>query len=91
MKNTITSSLRKAISQVAPTYPIKIVFSDSRRQKMAVGVKVVGKPFTSDEKVAIHRKMVEFGWGDVISIRRNDSKNNWSNGSFNGTRFTYYK
>lgn len=91
MKNTVTTSLRKAIAEIAPTHPIYTIFSDSRKNKTAVGVKIVGKPFSEIELDAISMLMKKDGW-KRINIKYNKGNPAFIHRNhFNGTRFTYYK
>lgn len=84
-KHSVTSELRKSIAKVTK-YPRKLdVFSDSRKDKKAVGVKVVGFMCTHEEEASIVKDMESKGFKlDYISY------NEGGYGFYTGTRFCFY-
>ena len=88
MKNmTVTAELRKSINKVMKKDKL-MVFSDSRLDKKAVGVKVVNLKPNPKQINSIVNDMESKGF-ELAYVKENfgGSYGGW----FNGTRFCFYK
>lgn len=86
----VTTALREVIKEVCPNYLINTVYSDSRKRKTAVGIKICGKEMKHEELKSISQKMHKRGY-EEIGIWYNQNPQRPYGGFFDGTRFTYYK
>lgn len=80
----VTTELKKSIKTVKPTVKFKSVFSDTRLNKTAIGVKICDLFFTQEEVSLICNDMTKKGF-KLCSVKINKFKN------FDGTRFTFLK
>lgn len=90
MKNmTVTGELRKSIQKVMKQDKL-MVFSDSRLNKSAVGVKVVRLNPDTKQIHAIVNDMESKGF-ELAYVKENFGGNGYCGSWFSGTRFCFYK
>lgn len=90
MKNmTVTGELRKSIQKVMKQDKLT-VFSDSRLNKEAVGVKVVKLTPTTKQIHDIVNDMESKGF-ELAYVHKNVGSCSYYGGYYNGTRFCFYK
>ena len=87
-RKTVTRSLRKSLKKlgIKPHY----CFSDPRKNKQAVGVKLVGVDLTSEEITKVVMKMQKKGYEFIRVTPKRDYGHSYFN-VFTGTRLTFYK
>jgi hypothetical protein len=86
MKNSVTSQLKKSITKVTGFVFQQLVFSDTRKNGLAVGVKVC---FTEYSQPIINQIVDDMeAKGFKLAYVR---YNNMGRGYVNGTRFCFYK
>ena len=88
-RKTVTKSLRKTLKKlgIKPYH----CFSDTRKNKQAVGVKLVGEDLTAEEITKVVRKMEKKGYEFIrVTPKKKDHKCSYFN-IFSGTRLTFYK
>lgn len=87
-RKTVTRSLRKSLKKlgIKPYH----CFSDPRKNKQAVGVKLVGVDLTSEEITKVVIKMQKKGYEFIRVTPKKDYGNRYFN-VFTGTRLTFYK
>ena len=89
--NTITGALRQTLDELGIPIKNKHIFSDSRKNKTAVGIKIHGYfPNKSIQKKII-KLMDEKGY-KLLYTHEPEVKNNWGRRNyFNGIRFCFEK
>lgn len=86
MKNSVTSELKKSITKVTGFVFQQLVYSDTRKNGLAVGVKVC---FTEYSQPIINQIVDDMeAKGFKLAYVR---YNNMGRGYVNGTRFCFYK
>jgi hypothetical protein len=86
MKNSVTSELKKSITKVTGLVFQQLVYSDTRKNGLAVGVKVCYTKYSQPIIDQIVEDMSNKGF-KLAYVRYN----NMGNGYVNGTRFCFYK
>jgi len=87
-RKTVTKSLRKTLKKlgIKPYH----CFSDTRKNKQAVGVKLVGVDLTNEEITKVVIKMQKKGYEFIRVTPKKDYGHRYYN-IFTGTRLTFYK
>jgi len=88
MKNSVTSELKKSITKVTGHVFQQLVYSDTRKKGLAVGVKVCYTQYSQPIIDQIVEDMESKGYKFAYS-RYNQSKYNYP--SVPGTRFCFYR
>ena len=87
-RKTVTKSLRKTLKKLGIKH--QGCFSDTRKNKQAVGVKFIGMDLTTEEITRVVIKMQKKGYEFIRVTPKKDYGNPYSN-HFTGTRLTFYK
>jgi hypothetical protein len=87
-RKTVTRSLKKTLKKLGIKYGT--TFSDLRKNKMAVGVKLVGLDLDDKTIFKIVTKMEKKGYKFVRVTHKKRYDKPWFN-HFAGTRLTFYK
>ena len=90
MKNSVTSQLRKSIEKVTGYIMQERVYSDTRKNGLAVGVKVCYASYTYEQQNEIIVDMESKGY-KLGFIRYNKSKRDSGYPTIEGIRFCFYK
>ena len=86
MKNSVTSQLKKSITKVTGLVFQQLVYSDTRKNGLAVGVKVCFTQYSQPIIDQVVEDMEAKGF-KLAYVRYN----NMGKGYVNGTRFCFYK
>ena len=86
MKNSVTSELKKSITKVTGYVFQQLVYSDTRKNGLAVGVKVCFTQYSQPIIDQVVEDMEAKGF-KLAYVRYN----NMGKGYVNGTRFCFYK
>ena len=86
MKNSVTSELKKSITKVTGLVFQQLVYSDTRKNGLAVGVKVCFTQYSQPIIDQVVEDMEAKGF-KLAYVRYN----NMGKGYVNGTRFCFYK
>jgi len=87
-RKTVTRSLKKTLRKLGIKYGG--CFSDTRKNRQAVGVKFVGLDLDEETIIKIVRKMEKKGYELVRVTPKQDYGHRYYN-IFTGTRLTFYK
>jgi len=87
-RKTVTRSLKKTLRKLNIKY--KGCFSDTRKNRQAVGVKFIGLDLDSETIATIIRKMEKKGYEFIRVTPKYDYKDSYFN-YWTGTRLTFYK
>ena len=87
-RKTVTRSLKKSFKKLGIKY--NGCFSDTRKNKKAVGVKFMGMDLTQEEITKVVIKMQKKGYEFIRVTPKKDFGNRYYN-VFTGTRLTFYK
>ena len=91
-KVTVTSELKKSIEKVTGNALKERVYSDSRKNKTAVGVKVCYAQYSDPIKNQIIDDMESKGYKlDYVRYNQSNGGNPYAWRSIPGTRFCFYK
>ena len=86
MKNSVTSELKKSITKVTGNVFQQLVYSDTRKKGLAVGVKVCFTQYSQPIIDQVVEDMQSKGF-KLAYVRYNDLGRLY----VNGTRFCFYK
>ena len=86
MKNSVTSELKKSITKVTGKVFQQLVYSDTRRSGLAVGVKVCFTQYSQPTIESIVEDMQSKGF--KLAYVRYNHLHKWSTP---GTRFCFYR
>ena len=87
-RKTVTRSLKKTLKKLGIKY--RGCFSDTRKNKKAVGVKFIGLDLGDETVAKIVRKMEKKGYEFVRVTHKKDYGHSYYN-HFSGIRLTFYK
>ena len=87
-RKTVTRSLKKTLRKLNIKY--KGCFSDTRKNRQAVGVKFIGLDLNSETIATIIRKMEKKGYEFIKVTPKKKYCEPWFQ-HFSGTRLTFYK
>jgi hypothetical protein len=88
-RKTVTKSLKKTFKKLGIKH--QGCFSDTRKNKQAVGVKFIGMDLTAEEITRVVIKMQKKGYEFIrVTPMNKDHECSYYN-VFSGTRLTFYK
>jgi hypothetical protein len=87
-RKTVTRSLKKTLKKLGIKY--NGCFSDTRKNRQAVGVKFMGLDLGEDTIMEIVERMEKKGYEFIRATPKKEFKNRYYN-IFTGIRLTFYK